>query len=86
MASSHVMVLCGHLFLVISVSESAHHSALRPECASVQNVKGLSRDTGEITPLQQLGQHHFSLHLKTESVCLYLIVYSIYMSVCVDYL
>lgn len=65
MVSSSVMVLYDHLILVVPVSDGAHHSTLRPECDSVQDVKGLSRQEGEVKPLEQLGHHHFSLHLES---------------------
>lgn len=63
MLSSYVMVLYDHLYLVIPVSDRAHHTTLRPERASVLDVKALSWRKGEIKPLKQLGHHHFSLHL-----------------------
>lgn len=57
------MILYDHLFLVIPVSDGAHHPALWPERASVLDVKGLSRHQTEVKPLEQLGHHHFRLHL-----------------------
>ena len=54
-----------NLILVLSVLNRAHHSTLWPERASVPDVKALSWDKSEIKPLEQLGHHHFSLHLKT---------------------
>ena len=63
MIASHFMILCNHLFLVIPVIDKAHHATLWSERASVQDAKGLSRSQGEVKPLEQLGHHHFSLHL-----------------------
>lgn len=54
-----------HLFLVISVTERAHHSALRPERAVIEDVERLSWQEVEVKPLDQLGHHHLGLHLQT---------------------
>lgn len=67
MVSSRAAIRSGILFLELPVADGAHHSTLRPECASVHHVKGLSRDEGEIEPLEQLGHNHFSLHLKKKN-------------------
>lgn len=53
---------------MVPISDRTHHSALRPECAGVQEVVALSRHEGEVKPLEQLGHHHFSLHLQTPIV------------------
>lgn len=59
------VLLSFNLFL-LPVFNGANHSALRPQHASVPDVKGLSRDEGEVEPLEQLRHHNFSLHLKTQ--------------------
>lgn len=53
---------------MVPISDRTHHSALRPERAGVQEVVALSRHEGEVKPLEQLGHHHFSLHLQTPIV------------------
>ena len=62
---SYINSFSGNLsLLVVPVSDGTHHSALRPERAGVQEVVALSRHEGEVKPLEQLGHHHFSLHLQ----------------------
>ena len=51
----------------MSVFNVAHHSTLRPQCACVEDVKGLPRNQTEVKPLKQFGHHNLGLHLHTQT-------------------